>query len=131
MLANSFDQLIKFFPCLPGVGEKTAMRLAFFVLKSKVEYAQEFALALSTLHKNMIFCGSCQNLSDVSPCHLCADTKRNQALILVVETPQDLIAIEKTHEYRGTYHVLHGALLPINGVHPDDLKIRVVISALG
>ncbi len=116
---------------LPGVGEKTAQRLAFHVLKSPPEYAQDLAQALLALRQEVRLCSICCNLTATDPCAICKDPQRDARVICVVETVPDLLAIERTREFRGRYHVLHGALSPLDGVGPDQLKLKELIARLG
>ncbi|MBS2023029.1 MAG: recombination protein RecR [Deltaproteobacteria bacterium] len=115
---------------LPGVGEKTAQRLAFHILESPPEYARDLAAALSALEREVRLCGRCCNLTSMDPCALCADPQRDDRILCVVETVPDLLAIERTREFRGRYHVLHGALSPLDGVGPDQLKIKELLARL-
>ena len=116
---------------LPGVGEKTAQRLAFYVLKAPPEYARDLAQALSALRAEVRLCSTCCNLTAQDPCAICRDERRDGRLICVVETVPDLLAVERTREFRGRYHVLHGALSPLDGVGPDQLKLKELVSRLG
>ncbi len=127
-MASPIEKLVHALSQLPGVGEKTATRLAFFILKQKVDYARELSEALQELHETVCFCSRCQTLTQENPCALCQDTRRDQSLIMVVETPQDLLALERSGTFRGVYHVLHGVLSPLEGVSPDDLKISQLLS---
>ena len=115
---------------LPGVGEKTAQRLAFHILKSPPEYARELAAALSSLREEVLLCSICCNLTAQDPCAICKDPQRDGKLICVVETVPDLLAIERTREFRGRYHVLHGALSPLDGIGPDQLRLKELIARL-
>ena len=115
---------------LPGVGEKTAQRLAFHILKSPPEYARELAEALLALRDEVRLCSSCCNLTAQDPCPICSDAQRDARVICVVESVPDLLAIERTREFRGRYHVLHGALSPLDGVGPDQLKIKELLPRL-
>ncbi len=115
---------------MPGIGEKTATRLTFFILRQKPGYAKELSAALEDLHDKVSLCKRCQNLTEQNPCRLCADPKRDAKTVLVVETPQDLLAIERSQSYRGQYHILHGAISPLEGVGPDDLKIAELLARL-
>jgi len=116
---------------LPGVGEKTATRLVYWLLRAPKGTGREIAEALAALEDGVRECGSCCNLGSDDPCRLCADTKRDATAICVVEQPQDVLAFERIGEYRGRYHVLHGAISPLDGVGPDDLRIRPLIARLG
>jgi recombination protein RecR len=113
---------------LPGVGEKTAQRLAFHILKSPPEYAQELAEALGALRREVHLCSICCNLAAQDPCPICKDPQRDARLICVVESVPDLLAIERTREFRGRYHVLHGALSPLDGIGPDQLKLKELVA---
>jgi recombination protein RecR len=128
MKPDPIARLTVLFARLPGVGEKTAQRLAFHVLKSPPEYARELAEALLALKDEVRLCSSCCNLTARDPCSICADTQRDQKLVCVVESVPDLLAIERTREFRGRYHVLHGALSPLDGVGPDQLKIKELLA---
>ena len=112
---------------LPGVGEKTAQRLAFHILKSPPSYARELAEALLALESSVRLCSRCCNLTAQDPCAICKDSRRDDKMICVVETVPDLLAVERTREYRGRYHVLHGALSPLDGVGPDQLKLKELL----
>jgi len=126
-VASPIEKLVHALSQLPGVGEKTATRLAFFILKQRPEYAKELAGALQELHDQVSFCSLCQTLTQENPCSLCRDSRRDQNVIMVVETPQDLLALERSGTYRGLYHVLHGVLSPLEGVGPEDLKISQLL----
>jgi recombination protein RecR len=115
---------------LPGVGEKTASRLAFHLLRAQRGDAEALAHAILRMKEQIRLCSACFNVTDTDPCRICADPRRDAALICVVEEPPDLLAIEKTREYRGRYHVLHGALNPIEGVGPEALRIRELLTRL-
>lgn len=127
MSADPIARLTVLFAKLPGVGEKTAQRLAFHVLKSPAEYAQDLAAALLALRKEVRLCSICCNLTAQDPCPLCQDPQRDGRIICVVESVPDLLAVERTREFRGRYHVLHGALSPLDGVGPDQLKIKELL----
>jgi recombination protein RecR len=129
-VADPIARLVKELSKLPGIGEKTAQRLAFYILKAGTGYATELAAAVSGVVREVRCCSSCQTLTDADPCALCRDERRDPRVLCVVEGVPDLIAIERTHEFRGRYHVLHGALSPLDGVTPNDLKIRELILRL-
>ena len=115
--------LIEKFEQLPGIGRKSAERIAFHILDSMtLEEAQAMASGITEAKTKVFLCPVCQNLTDVSPCAVCASEKRDNSVICVVENPKDVIAIEKTNEYNGLYHVLHGALSPMDGISPEDIK---------
>ncbi len=121
------ENLIEQFQHLPGIGRKTAQRLAFFVLSLPAEEAEAFANAVIDAKKSVKFCKTCQNLTDSEQCQICADEGRDKTSICVVADPKDVIAIEKTREYRGLYHVLHGCISPMNSVGPDDIRVKELL----
>ena len=127
MHAAPIEKLIEQFKKLPGIGHKTAERLAFHVLSETDEYAKGIATALVEAKEKTVFCQCCCNLTDISPCMICADAKRDRTKICVVESPKDVAAMENMHEYRGLYHVLYGALSPMDGVGVEDIKIRELL----
>ena len=122
------ENLIEQFQKLPGVGRKTAQRLAFFMLSLPEEEAQGFANAIINAKKTVKFCSVCQNLTDAEICGICEDKSRDSETICVVSDPKDVAAIEKTREYNGLYHVLHGCISPMNGIGPDDVRIKELIA---
>lgn len=115
---------------LPGIGEKTATRLAYFILKQDENYSKALADALLNAKRKTILCSQCFTFTDITPCRICTDSERDASAICVVERPTDVISIEQAASYRGTYHVLHGALSPLDGVGPDDLKIRELLTRI-
>lgn len=115
---------------LPGIGEKTASRLTFFILKASESYVRELAQALLDVKSKIHPCSLCCNLTDREPCALCQDPRRSDDVICVVEQPIDMQAIERSREYRGRYHVLHGALSPLEGIGPDQLRIQELLKRL-
>lgn len=115
------------FAKLPGIGMKTAQRLAYAVMAMSDEDAKQFADAIIAVKTDVGYCKVCQNLTEYEICPICSDDQRDQSVICVVETPKDVTAFERTNEYGGTYHVLHGLLSPINGVGPDDIKIKELL----
>ena len=129
-LAGPVERLINELSRLPGIGPKTASRLTFYLLRQPRERAQalELAEALQDLQEKVIFCDRCFNIAESSPCAVCRDEGRDQSIICVVEEPLDVHAIERTREYGGLYHVLHGAISPVEGVGPDDLKIAELLA---
>jgi recombination protein RecR len=129
-LAEPVSRLIDAFAQLPGIGPKTASRLAYFLLRSDESIALNLAKALEELKANTLFCSVCFNIADRDPCPVCDDAQRNHALICVVEEPLDVQAIERTGEYAGVYHVLHGAISPVEGVGPDELKIAELLKRI-
>jgi recombination protein RecR len=130
MSADPIARLTVLFAKLPGVGEKTAQRLAFHVLKSPPGYARDLAEALLALREDVRLCSVCCNLTAQDPCPICVDPQRDGKMICVVESVPDLLAVERTREFRGRYHVLHGALSPLDGVGPDQLKIKELLPRL-
>ena len=130
MHAAPIENLIEQFAKLPGVGRKTAERLAFHILNMPDEYARAISDAIIGAKEKITFCECCQNLTDASPCPICADERRDNSIICVVESPKDVAAMEKIREYKGVYHVLHGALSPIDGIGPDDLKIASLLKRI-
>jgi len=121
--APSVDNLIVQLARLPGVGRRTAQRLAFHLLKASEADALALADAIREVKERIGFCTECGNLAEEPLCQICADARRDRSLICVVEDPSDLVALERTHEYRGLYHVLGGALSPIDGVDPEDVEL--------
>ncbi|MCI8623804.1 MAG: recombination protein RecR [Provencibacterium sp.] len=124
------QKLVEQFERLPGIGRKTAQRLAFHVLSLPGERAEEFAKAILDAHRLIKKCKACQNLTDSELCPICTDGKRDRSVICVVEDPRDVVAFERTHEYHGLYHVLHGLISPMDGVGPDQLYIKELIARL-
>lgn len=122
--------LIEHFRALPGIGQKTAVRLAYHVLDMDAAAAKSLAGAILEAKEKIGYCSTCFNLSDRNPCAICSDEKRDHSVICVVEQPQDVAAMERMHEYKGVYHVLHGALSPLEGVGPDDLRIKELLTRL-
>jgi recombination protein RecR len=129
-VADPIARLVKELARLPGIGEKTAQRLAFHVLAAGPAYAEALAAAVTGVVRDVRCCSRCQTLTDKDPCAICSDDRRDPRLLCVVEGVPDLVAIERTHEYRGRYHVLHGALSPLDGVGPSDLKVRELLVRL-
>ncbi len=115
---------------LPGIGPKTAQRLTYFLLRAPAEQAEALAEAVLELKRNVVLCERCFNITDRTPCEICSNGEREASHICVVEEPLDVVAIERTGQYRGTYHVLHGAISPIEGIGPDELKIRELLGRL-
>ena len=127
---KSVERLIEELNRLPGIGPKTASRLTFYLLRSSREQAQALADAVGQLHDKVVTCSVCFNIAETSPCPICGDTQRDRSLICVVEEPLDVLAIERTRAYDGMYHVLHGAISPLEGVGPEDLKIAELMQRL-
>ncbi len=120
-------KLIEAFSRLPGVGPKTASRLTFYLLRAPDPFSLDLALALNNLKAQTRFCSQCFNITVADPCQICSSNDRDAATLAVVEEPLDLMAIERTGIYKGLYHVLHGAISPVDGIGPDDLKIRELV----
>ena len=127
---EAFLQLLECFKHLPGIGAKSAERLVYHVLNMKDEYVEEFAEALMNLKENIHFCEKCGHLSDEEICSICSDDTRNQSMVMVVEKPQDVYAMEKIKEYRGLYHVLNGVVSMMDGVGIEDLNIKPLLKRL-
>ncbi|WP_040930991.1 recombination mediator RecR, partial [Paenibacillus larvae] len=125
------SKLIDAFSRLPGVGPKTAGRLAFHVLRMKEEEVLDFAKALVNVKRNLHYCSVCCNITDVDPCRICQDKSRDDSIICVVQEPKDLAAMERTKEFDGYYHVLHGAISPMEGIGPDQIHIAELLKRLG
>lgn len=131
MYSAVIEELIEKFERLPGIGHRSAERIAFYILEHMSdEDAGMMANAIVSAKKTIRLCEQCQNLTDSSPCSICASPKRDRSIICVVESPEDVSAIENTHEYNGLYHVLHGALSPMDGIGPDDIKINELLLRL-
>jgi len=130
-LPESLARLIEELQRLPGIGPKGAQRLAFHILKTPREQVDRLADALRDIKERVTYCSVCNNITDVDPCRYCSDDARDRRVICVVEEPQNVTAIEKTREFKGMYHVLMGALSPLQGVGPDDLKIKGLLSRVG
>lgn len=124
------SKLIDSFMKLPGIGPKTAVRLAFFVLNMKEDDVLDFGKALVNAKRNLSHCSVCFNITDRDPCSICNDSYRDKSIICVVQDPKDVIAMEKMKEYNGFYHVLHGAISPMDGIGPEDIKITELIKRL-
>lgn len=124
-------KLIDSFSRLPGIGPKTAGRLAFHVLRMKEEDVLEFAKSLISVKRNLHYCSVCFNITDTDPCRICQDKTRDGSIICVVQEPKDVVAMERTKEFNGYYHVLHGAISPMEGIGPDELRVAELLKRLG
>ncbi|MBO4326788.1 MAG: recombination protein RecR [Clostridia bacterium] len=126
----SVTKLIEKFESLPGVGHKSAERMAFFLMRKSEDDVRDFAQAIYDARKQLKFCTVCQNMSDKDVCDICSNAARNRGVICVVQEPKDVQAIERSREFDGTYHVLHGAISPMNGIGPDDIRIKELLGRL-
>jgi len=129
-LAKPVRKLIEAFQKLPGIGPKTAQRLTFYLLHVPQKQLDEFSEALATLKKNTVLCSICFNVAERDPCPICSDRNRDKATICVVEQPLDLLALERAGDYKGVYHVLHGAISPLNNIGPNELHIKELLPRL-
>lgn len=127
LFSASLTRLIEEFEKLPGIGHKNAQRLAFHVLDGTKEEASRLAEAIVSARENLKFCTSCQNISDKDTCDICGSSSRDHSVICVVQDPRDVAAMERSREFKGVYHVLHGAISPLNGVGPDDIKMKELV----
>ncbi|MER2598917.1 MAG: recombination mediator RecR [Caldilineales bacterium] len=130
MLAAPLANVVEAFSRLPGIGPKTAARLAFYLLRVPDEEAFALAEAIRELKERTLFCRRCFNIAESDPCAICSGEERDGGILCVVEEPSDVLAIERTREYRGRYHVLHGAISPVDGVGPEQLKIAELLARL-
>jgi len=128
--AQSVERLIAELTRLPGIGRKTAQRLAFWILKIRKEDARRLAQAIVDVKEKVVRCSICSNITETDPCGICSDPKRDQSMICVVEEANDILALERSGEYRGLYHVLEGALSPIDGVGPEKLRFKELLTRL-
>ena len=126
--ALPLQNLIEEFEKLPGIGSKTAQRLAFHILNQPMEKAKKFADAIVNAKEKLCYCKECQNLSDKEVCAICDNPARDHSVICVVESPRDVIQIERTNEFKGVYHVLHGAISPMDNVGPEDIRIKELVA---
>ncbi len=124
------NELINQFERLPGIGKKTAQRLAYSILEQPPERARQFADALVNAKEKIHFCKCCQGLTDLELCGICGDDNRDHSIVCVVEEPRDITAFERTREFRGVYHVLHGVISPLDGIGPDQLRVKELMSRL-
>jgi len=128
--AEPVARLIDQFGKLPGIGPKTAQRLAFYLLNSEPGESRELAEAIINAREKIRYCSICTNLTDKDPCGVCSDSSRNRGIICVVEEPRDVVAIEKTKDFKGLYHVLQGTISPMEGIGPDELKVKELLARL-
>jgi len=129
-IAEPVSQLIDAFSALPGIGPKSASRLAYYILRADASVAHNLAQALENLKANTLFCSICFNIADRDPCAICSSGERDGSMVCVVEEPLDVQAVERTREYNGVYHVLHGAISPVEGVGPEHLKIGELLQRI-
>ena len=127
----SIEKLVESFEKLPSIGHKTAQRLAFYMLDLSDEEIKEFTDSIINAKKNLKYCSKCFNITDNDPCLICNNPKRDESVICVVEDVRDVIAMERTHEFNGVYHVLHGSISPMNGIGPNDIKIKELLARIG
>ena len=130
LYSPSIEKLIESFERLPSIGHKTAARLAFYMLDLNEQDTNEFINSIVNAKKNLKFCSKCYNISDSDPCPICSSPKRDGSIICVVEDVRDIVAMERTHEFKGVYHVLHGSISPMNGIGPDDIKLKELLARL-
>lgn len=128
LYTSSFSKLIDVFRKMPGIGHKSAVRMAYYILSLSDSEVDGVITAILDAKEKIRYCSVCQNMTESDPCEICSNPKRNHSVICVVEQPKDVIALEKTREYYGVYHVLHGAISPMDGITPDDLKIKELLS---
>ena len=128
MFASPIARLVQQLGKLPGIGEKTAARLAFHILRAAPEDAAALAAAIAEVKQKIRFCSVCCDLTETDPCAICRDARRDAGIVCVVAQPQDVVAIERTGGYRGRYHVLHGVLSPLDGIGPDDLRVTELVA---
>lgn len=129
--AKPISRLIEEFNRLPGIGPKTAQRLAYHLLQAPAEKSRDLAEAIISIKQNLRLCSICLNITDTDPCNLCTDETRDSTKICIVEEPIDIMPLERTRKYRGVYHVLHGVISPSDGIKPEDLHIRELLDRLG
>ena len=127
----SLARLIEQFERMPGIGHKTAQRLAFYVLGMDKQQAENFCSAVIDAHEKIKKCSVCCNLAEAELCPICGSDNRDESIVCVVEDPRDVFAFERTHEYEGTYHVLHGVISPMNGVGPEDITVKELLARMG
>lgn len=124
------ERLVDEFAKMPGIGRKSAHRLAFYILSIDETEAKKLTETITDAKKLIHYCSICQSFTDVDPCSICSSSKRDQSIICLVESPRDVIAMEKTNEFTGVYHVLHGAISPMDGISPEDLKIKELLQRI-
>jgi len=127
---KSMQELIDHFKKMPGIGAKTAERMAFYILKSTKDEMMKFSSAINRVKETVKFCKKCGNLSETEFCQICSDVRRDKTVVCVIEEPKDLILIEKSGQFKGTYHVLFGAISPLDGIGPEDLRIKELLNRI-
>ncbi len=127
LYTTSFSKLVDVFRKMPGVGSKSAVRMAYHILSLSEEETAEIVNAITDAKQKIHYCSVCQNITETDPCEICSNPRRDQTVLCVMDKPKDVIALEKTREYFGLYHVLHGSISPMDGVSPDDLKIKELL----
>lgn len=130
LYTSSFSKLIDVFRKMPGVGSKSAVRMAYYVLSMSDDETKELIGAITDAKNKIHYCSICQNITETDPCEICSNPRRDSSLLCVMDKPKDVIALEKTREYFGLYHVLHGSISPMDGIGPDDLKIKELIKRI-
>ncbi len=128
--SESVERLVNHLSQLPGIGRKTAQRLALYILKLPRNEVSSLAAALNDMKEKVRYCSTCCNITETDPCAICASPKRERSILCVVEEPRDVLAVERTNEYKGLYHVLGGALSPLDGIGPEELKIRELLDRI-
>ncbi len=127
---NKITKLIEELSKLPGIGGKSAQRLAFYIINMPMENAKALTSSILSAKESIKYCSICCNITDIDPCHICSNEKRDKSMIMVVEDPRDMAAYEKTREYKGLYHILNGAISPMSGITPQDIKIKELLERL-
>lgn len=123
----SFSKLIDIFRKMPGVGSKSAVRMAYYILSLSDEETKEITDAITNAKSKIHYCSVCQNITETDPCEICSNPRRDSSILCIMDKPKDVVALEKTREYFGLYHVLHGSISPMDGIGPDDLKIKELV----
>lgn len=127
LYTTSFSKLIDVFRKMPGVGSKSAVRMAYYILSLSEEETKEITDAITDAKSKIHYCSVCQNITETDPCEICSNPRRDSSILCIMDKPKDVVALEKTREYFGLYHVLHGSISPMDGIGPDDLKIKELV----
>ena len=130
LYTSSFSKLIDVFRKMPGVGSKSAVRMAYYILSLSDEETKEITDAILNAKSKIHYCSICQNITETDPCEICSNPRRDNSILCIMDKPKDVVALEKTREYFGMYHVLHGSISPMDGIGPDDLKIKELIQRI-